>query len=51
LDDPRQVGPEGQLLPGMSGYARIQVGEDVLWRAVVRPFVRYYLTEVWSWLP
>ena len=41
--------------PGLTtentGYARIVVGEDVLWRALARPIVRFLLTEVWSWLP
>ena len=46
LDDPPQA-----LLPGMTGYARVVVGEDRLWRAVVRPVVRFVRTEVWSWLP
>jgi HlyD family secretion protein len=49
LDDPGVE--EDKLLPGMTGYARIMVGEDVFWRAVIRPFARYFLTDVWSWLP
>jgi multidrug resistance efflux pump len=39
------------LLPGMTGYARIVISPDVLWRAVARPIVRFFMVEVWSWLP
>lgn len=40
-----------ELLPGMTGYARIVISPDVLWRAVARPIVRFFMVEVWSWLP
>ncbi len=47
LDEPLE-----ELKPEMTGYARIVVKEDdVLWRALVRPVVRFLRTEVWSWLP
>jgi len=39
------------LVPGMTGYARVAVGQDRLWRAVVRPVLRFARVEVWSWLP
>ena len=39
------------LVPGLTGYGRIKVGEEELWRAVSRPFVRFFRTEVWFWLP
>ncbi len=42
---------DDRLLPGMSGHARIVVGEELLWQAVVRPVVRFARVEVWSWLP
>ena len=45
--DPTQV----RLLPEMTGYARIVVQEDLLWRAVARPIIRFFRVEVWSWLP
>lgn len=48
------VKPDGAvegLVPGLTGYGRIKVGEEELWRAVSRPFVRFFRTEVWSWLP
>jgi HlyD family secretion protein len=39
-------------IPEMTGYARIVVKEDdVFWRALARPIVRFLRTEVWSWLP
>lgn len=40
-----------RLSPDMTGYARVVVGRDVLWRAVSRPAVRFLRTDVWSWLP
>ena len=40
------------LMTDMTGYARIVVNEDdSLWRACARPFVRFFRTEVWYWLP
>ena len=39
------------LMPGMTGQARIAIGPDRFWRAVARPVVRYFRTEVWSWMP
>lgn len=39
------------LLPEMTGYARIVVEEDLLWRALARPITRFFRVEVWSWLP
>jgi len=43
--------PPQTLLPEMTGYARIMIGPDQLWRAVARPIQRFLLVEVWSWLP
>jgi multidrug resistance efflux pump len=40
-----------RLLPGMTGEARIVVGEDYFWNALWRPIKRFLLVEVWSWLP
>jgi HlyD family secretion protein len=40
-----------ELRPEMTGYARIVVGDDQLWRACVRPIATFLKTEVWSWLP
>lgn len=39
------------LMPGMTGKAKVIMGPDRFWRATVRPVVRYFRTEVWSWLP
>jgi putative peptide zinc metalloprotease protein len=44
-------GGQTELIPGMTGYARIVISPDVLWRAVARPIVRFFMVEVWSWLP
>jgi len=42
--------PQG-LLPGMTGYTRVVVSRDRLWRALLRPVVRFARVEIWSWLP
>jgi HlyD family secretion protein len=42
--------PDG-LTTEMTGYARIFIEEDVLWRALARPIAKFLQTEVWSWLP
>lgn len=42
--------PQG-LTPYMTGYARIVIGDGLLWEAVARPVVRFARTEIWSWLP
>jgi multidrug resistance efflux pump len=39
------------LVPGMTGYARIIVDRGVLWSAIFRPFIWFFRTEVWSWMP
>ncbi len=39
------------LVPGMTGYARIKIGESFLWREIWRPVERFFRTDVWSWLP
>lgn len=40
-----------QLIPGMTGVARITIGGSQLWREFVRPVEGFLFTEVWSWLP
>jgi multidrug resistance efflux pump len=39
------------LLPGLTGEARVVVSEDYFWNALWRPIERFFLVEVWSWLP
>jgi multidrug resistance efflux pump len=40
------------LVPGMDGYCRIISNRnDLFWRALARPIVRFLRTEVWYWLP
>lgn len=45
--DPHQL----NLLPGMTGQARIVIKEDLLWSALLRPVLRFLRVDVWSWLP
>lgn len=40
-----------KLLAGMTGEARVVVGDDYFWNALLRPIERFFLVEVWSWLP
>ena len=39
------------LLPDMTGYARVVIRRDHLWRAMYRHLNRFFRIEVWSWLP
>ncbi|MCP4875294.1 MAG: HlyD family efflux transporter periplasmic adaptor subunit [Gammaproteobacteria bacterium] len=39
------------LVPGMSGSARIIVKNGILWKALARPVLRFFRVDVWSWLP
>lgn len=40
-----------KLLAGMTGEARVVIGDDYFWNALWRPIKRFFLVEVWSWLP
>ncbi len=42
---------EGNLKPGMSGYGKIDAGEQPLIILLTRPLVRFLQVEFWSWLP
>lgn len=44
-------GYQRQLRPGMSGYAKIYVGEKPLIVLLTRPLARFLQIEFWSWLP
>lgn len=43
--------PEGRLKPNMTGYAKIPTETKPLIVAMTRMIVRFFLIEVWSWLP
>lgn len=43
--------PPANLVPEMTGKARIVIGDDTFWRALARPVLRFFRVEVWSWLP
>lgn len=43
--------PDGKLKSGMTGYAKIEGEETFLIVAFTRALVRFFLVEVWSWLP
>jgi HlyD family secretion protein len=44
--------PPKNVMTETYGYARIVVNEnDVFWRAMARPLVRFLRTQAWSWLP
>ena len=42
---------EGNLKPGMSGYGKVDAGEQPLIILLTRPLVRFLQVEFWSWLP
>ncbi len=43
--------PTNQLIPGMTGYARVVIDDGILWSAIFRPILRFFSISVWSWLP
>ena len=42
---------DGKLLPQMTGYAKVEAERMPLIVAFTRPVVRFFLVELWSWLP
>ncbi len=40
-----------ELKAGMTGYAKINAGVQPLGLLLARPFLRFFLVEMWSWLP
>lgn len=42
---------DGKLLPQMTGYAKVEAERMPLIVAFTRPIVRFFLVELWSWLP
>ncbi len=43
--------PPANMKPGMVGYGKIDVGWNPLCYILVRPIIRFFKVEVWSWLP
>lgn len=43
--------PDGKLARNMTGYGKIIVGDRPVWEVFTRVFVRFFLIEMWSWLP
>jgi hypothetical protein len=46
LDD-----PPADLVAGMTGEAKILVSANPLGMSLLRPVIRFFRVEVWSWLP
>jgi multidrug resistance efflux pump len=43
--------PDGLLRSGMTGFAKIDGGAKPVIVAFTRMFVRFFLIEIWSWIP
>ncbi|WPL15968.1 putative efflux pump membrane fusion protein [Thiorhodovibrio winogradskyi] len=43
--------PDGSLKTGMSGYGKIAAGDTLVIIAFTKALVRFFLIEIWSWLP
>lgn len=41
----------GILRSGMSGYGKVQSRERPLWDVLTRVVVRFFMVEMWSWIP
>ncbi len=42
---------DGSLRSGLTGYAKIAVGEKPVWDAFGRLLIRFVTIEMWSWIP
>ena len=42
---------DGRLKPGMTGYAKIKSGWRSLGSVLISEVTRFFIVEVWSWLP
>lgn len=42
---------DGRIKPEMTGYAKVNAATYPLIVAFTRPLVRFFLVEIWSWLP
>mgnify|MGYP001107038765 CR=1 FL=1 len=43
--------PDGALKSEMSGYGKIATGHRPVWDVLLRPIIRWFQVEVWSWIP
>lgn len=43
--------PEGELKPGLTGNAKIRAGWKPVFLVFTRAFVRFFMVELWSWIP
>lgn len=43
--------PDGRLEPGMTGFAKIDLGSRPLWGILSHRAIRWLRVEAWSWLP
>ena len=42
---------KGQLKSEMTGYAKVETGYRPVWDVLLRPIIRWFKVEVWSWIP
>jgi hypothetical protein len=38
-----------ELLPGVTGYAKVECGKRKVYEVALRRLWRYWRTEVWTW--
>jgi hypothetical protein len=43
--------PNGRMVSGMTGYAKVEGGDMRTWEAYLRAFMRFFQIQVWSWIP
>ncbi len=39
------------LTPGMTGFAKIRIGDAAVWESLAQPVLRFIRLEAWSWFP
>ncbi len=43
--------PDGLLKSEMTGYAKIAVEDRPVWDVLFRPLIRWFMVQVWYWIP
>jgi hypothetical protein len=43
--------PDGLLKSEMTGYAKVRVGYEPFGKVMSHGIIRFFLVEVWSWIP
>ena len=43
--------PDGKLAANMTGFGKVSATERPVWQAFTRIIARFFVVEMWSWMP